>query len=379
MTTITVPRDALASELTFCGSAVNKRHHIEILKGVLFSVRKANLFIRATDLELTAFASVLSVEDSATKDGDFTTELSPVLDFARRAPEETVTLDEAKGYVTLSSGGAKLKLPTLPVELFPSDPREVVADDPEIEMARLPVASLLAVVRATSSAIGEEKIRFDLTGALLTAGKGKFDSVATNGVRIAYASAPATAEDDRRAQLGKRALEGIVKIADDGEARITATENWTAVTVGERTLMSRAADVNFPAWREVIPKSYAVAIEMRAESLLGAVRRAMVAADEGSKELKLSLTKGGITLSAVHAARSADDRLAVDYSGEDFTVSVNGGHFSEALSAMGDCVCRLSFTQPKGGVLTSGMIRVEPIPDPDSDVEQLHLIVPIVR
>jgi len=379
MTAITVPRDALASELTFCGSAVNKRHHIEILKGVLFSVQKANLFIRATDLELTAFASVLSVEDSATSDGEFTTELSPVLDFARRAPEDTVTFDASKGYVTLSSGGAKLKLPTLPAELFPSDPREVVADDPEIEMARLPVASLLSIVRATSSAIGEEKIRFDLTGALLTAGKGKFDSVATNGVRIAYASAPATTEDGRRAQLGKRALEGIVKIADDGEARITATENWTAVTVGERTLMSRAADVNFPAWREVIPKSYAVAIEMRADSLLGAVRRAMVAADEGSKELKLSLTKGGITLSAVHAARSADDRLAVDYSGEDFTVSVNGGHFSEALSAMGDCVFKLSFTQPTGGVLTSGMMRLEPVPDPDSDLEQMHLIMPIVR
>jgi DNA polymerase-3 subunit beta len=376
---ISIPRDQLAADLGFCASAVQKRAVTEMLKYVLLEVKSGMLHIRATDLELTAFASVQASEGTASEDGSLTVELAPLLAYARSAPDETVTISAAAGYVTLTSGGAKLKLPTLPVENFPHDPRETVTGDPIVDVATLPMADLAHLIKSVSYAIGEEKIRFDVSGALFVSEKRKFDAVTTDGHRIAYASVPLPESHEQRVQLNRRAMDAIVKLADEGTAEVTATRNWTAVAVDGRLLMSRAADVNFPAWREAIPKSFPVSVEVRTDAVLGSVRRALVAAGDGSREIKLSLSKASMAMSAADAARSADDRLVIDYAGEDFSVAINGRYLSETLAVIADEMVEIAFTQPSGGELRLGMIRLQPVSSVPTEAEQVHYIVPIVR
>lgn len=379
MISISIPRDQLAAELGFCVSAVQKRSTNEILKYVLLEVKSGMLHVRATDLELTAFASVQASEGTASEDDSLTVELAPLLDYTRRAPDETVSLSAVAGYVTLTSGGAKLKLPTLPVENFPHDPREAVSDDPIVDVATLPMPDLAYLIKSVSYAIGEEKIRFDVSGALFVSEKRKFDAVTTDGHRIAYASVPVSESHDKRVQLNRRAMDAILKLSDaEVTAEVTATRNWTAVAVDGRLLMSRAADVNFPTWREAIPKSFPVSIEARTADVLNSVRRVLVASGEGSREIKLSFGKGSMTLSAADAARSADDRLVIDYAGEDFSVAINGRYLSETLAVIADERVEISFTQPSGGEC-NGMVRLRPVSSVPTESEQAHYIVPIER
>jgi DNA polymerase-3 subunit beta len=371
MTTIIVPRESLSADLAFCGSAVQKRHTNEILKNVLLTVKGSELLIRATDLELTAYASVLSVEDTPRSDGEFTVELSPLLAFARTAPEEFVTMTESAGYVTLTSGGAKLKLPTLPAQDFPGDPRESSGDESVI--ATLPIGRLKALLDATAYAVNEEEKRYQVNGCLIAVINRKLESVSTDGHRMGIASTSgAQLDGEARVFLPKCGLIAVTGLpaADAEECTLSESENGITIACGIRAIYVRKVDINFPAYREAIPKSFDQSAELSVPRLLAAVRRTLVAAAT-SKAVLFTFTPGKLKLMATDAVRSAEEMISVDYSGPEIAVGLGGNYVTDVLSAVACENVRVQFTDGQGAVV------ITPVSSSDEDLEQLHLVMPM--
>jgi DNA polymerase-3 subunit beta len=81
---------------------------------------------------------------------------------------------------------------------------------------------------------------------------------------------------------------------------------------------------NFPKYEDIIPKDYEKKLTLQTESMLSAVRRAALLANEDSKGIRLALDKGSLVLTS-RAPETGDAQIdmAVDYKGEPMEIGFN--------------------------------------------------------
>lgn len=386
---VTVRRSELASELALCATAIKKQSTTKLLECVLLTARDGFLHLRSTDLELTVSVSLKCSGDA---EGTAAIDLSTLLSFARSAPADDVTIACDERRVVLTSGLAKLDLATFAPFGFPEDPRESTTESPKT-ICNLKLGTLRDLIRATVYAAddGVEQ-RWNLAGVLLTTPKfennGKRWNAALTGIEFAATNgkhmACATTEDvtfgdfatGRMITTG--AARAVIKLSgdDDEECSISATDNGTFITVGSRVLMDRTVDMNFPRWREVLPKSFDSSAEIETALLSSATKRVLMGAgDRGG--ISFSFAKGRLRLSASNGSvRNAEESIPMDYSGDPIDIRLGGANVSEMLDVIGTERLRWSFCSE--GMFVSGFSPVA-TDENNSAVEHSHYIAPMVE
>src|SRR5271167_2778353 len=114
---LTAEREKLLVPLQAVIGVVERRQTMPVLANVLLSVRKGQLSITATDLEVELVAATeVSVQDS----GDITVPGRKFLDILRALPEKlSVSLALEGEKVVIKAGRSRFSLSTLPSGEFP--------------------------------------------------------------------------------------------------------------------------------------------------------------------------------------------------------------------------------------------------------------------
>ena len=106
--------------------------------------------------------------------------------------------------------------------------------------------------------------------------------------------------------------------------------------VGERLLVSKRIDDQFPDYDKVIPKGNDNVVISEREDLLGAVRRVSLVANERSKAVRLTLEEGKLEVSSQNPELGeAREEVEVDYSGEPIQIGFNGQYVVDFLNVVG--------------------------------------------
>jgi DNA polymerase III subunit beta len=332
---LTVGKADLQKELQLCQGVVEKRSTIPILSNVLLRAADGRLQIAATDLDVTILSSCAA---QITTPGGVTIEAKRLFDVIRSLPDEDVHMTmQENNSMLIESGTAKFRLLGLPAEDYPTLPTVNVA-----EAYTIPLDELKTMVGKVKFAITHEETRFQLNGALLKIQPNKLEMVATDGHRMALINFPSAITgkgkkgSDLTILIPRKALDEILRLegTGDGNVRFGVSENQLFFEAGERRLLARMIDVNFPNYMEVISRDNDRRVMVDRERLLATIKRISLVANERTRAVRFDFAPGKLTVSSTNPELGdAREVVPIDYAGQPFFVGLNAAYVMDFLSA----------------------------------------------
>lgn len=331
---LTVAKADLQKELQLCQGVVEKRSTIPILSNVLLKAADGVLQIAATDLDVTILSSCAA---KITTPGGVTIEAKRLFDIVRSLPDEDVhvTMQENNSLL-VESGTAKFRLLGLPAEDYPTLPSVTATESFTISLDELKT-----MVAKVKFAITHEETRFQLNGALLKIQPAKMEMVATDGHRMALINFPQGNGKKKGTDLTilvpRKALEEIMRLeaGEDGVVKFGVSENHLFFDAGERRLLARMIDVNFPNYMEVIARDNDRHVMVDRERLLSTIRRISLVANERTRAVRFDFAPGKLTVSSTNPELGdARETVPIDYAGNPFFVGLNAAYVTDFLSAV---------------------------------------------
>ena len=339
---LVVRKNDLLRELQLFQGIVERKNTIPILANVLMEAKGDEVRFLATDLEVGLRSKCNA---SVAKSGSLTLPAKKFYEIIKALPETDIRIAEDKGGVKVAADRFDSRMQTLPREDFPTLP-ESGAGAPS---ATLPRSALKEMVAKTHFAITGEDTRYFLNGALFVLRPDSMSLVATDGHRLALVTVPRDGKankdtDEIRAILPKKTLGELSRLLMEGEGDIAYErgENHLFFHVGDRLLISRMIDGQFPAYERVIPKGNDKRIEFERDRLTNAVKRVALLSNERSRAVKIQIDKGKVDItSSSPDLGEAKETLTVDYTGAPMQICFNAQYVLDFLSAVSTDVVSL--------------------------------------
>jgi DNA polymerase-3 subunit beta len=343
---LVVRKNDLLRELQLFQGIVERKNTIPILANVLMEAKGDEVRFLATDLEVGLRSKCAA---SVAKSGSLTLPAKKFFEIVKSLPETDIRIAEDKGAVKVAADRFDSRMQTLPREDFPTLPESSSAGT-AITKATLPRAVMRDMVAKTQFAITGEDTRYFLNGALFVLRPDSMSLVATDGHRLALVTvnregaqpagkgaAAAGERDEVRAILPKKTLNELRNLLQDGDDAIVYErgENHLFFDVGDRLLISRMIDGQFPAYERVIPKGNDKRIEFERDRLTSAVRRVALLSNERSRAVKFQIDAGKVDVtSSSPDVGEARETLPVEYAGTSMQICFNAQYVLEFLSAV---------------------------------------------
>jgi DNA polymerase-3 subunit beta len=332
---LTVGKAELQKELQLCQGVVEKRSTIPILSNVLLKAADGRLQIAATDLDVTILSSCAA---NVTSPGGVTIEAKRLFDVVRSLPEDDIHITlQDNNSVLIEAGTAKFRLLGLPAEDYPTLPTVNVS-----EGYTIPLDELKTMVGKVKFAITHEETRFQLNGALLKIQPNKMEMVATDGHRMALINFPSAITGkgkkgtDLTILVPRKALDEILRLegGTEGTVKFGVSDNQLFFEAGDRRLLARMIDVNFPNYMEVISRDNDRKVLVDRERLLSTIRRISLVANERTRAVRFDFAPGKLTVSSTNPELGdARETVPIDYAGQPFFVGLNAAYVMDFLSA----------------------------------------------
>lgn len=328
-----VSKNALLKELNLLQGIVEKKSTIPILSNVLIETASdSSISLIATDLDVSLQTEC--VAESATK-GSIVLQARKLFDIVRNLPEAGIDFTkEDNDWVKIVCASSQFRIVGQAKEHFPSTPKT------EKTGLMIPSKIINGLINRTIFAITQEESRYALNGALLSHGDGKLQMVATDGHRLALASANVEAgkhKENVKVIIPKKALTELAKLtagAED-EVEFSMDENHLYFEIQNRHLTSRMLAGQFPNYELVLPKSNDKTITLNADKITQAIRRAALMADERSHGVKVDLASGKLGISSQSAdVGEAKEAIPLDYTGESVSIGFNAAYLLEFLNVV---------------------------------------------
>jgi DNA polymerase-3 subunit beta len=343
---LNVRQTELLKELQLLQGIVERKNTIPILANVLIEAEDGASEVRlaATDLEVGLRSRCAA---TVVQGGSLTLPARKLYEIVRALPDTEIRISQpAAGTVSVTAERFSSNLQTLPREDFPSIP-----EAPGTVTAPLAAAPLAEMVAKTQFAITGEDTRFFLNGALFLLSALSMSLVATDGHRLALASAASKppeegAEGDRGADeeeaarviLPRKTLWELARLLGEGDGEEVTYErgaNHLFFDVGRRQLISRTIDAQFPAHERVLPKGNDKRIEFDRDRLSSTVKRVALLSNERSRVVKFKIAAGGVEISSSSPdVGEASEVLAVDYEGAETEICFNAQYILDFLGVV---------------------------------------------
>jgi DNA polymerase-3 subunit beta len=347
---LVVRKNDLLRELQYFQGIVERKNTIPILANVLMETKataeKEEVHFLATDLEVALRSKCAA---TVVKPGSLTLPAKKLYEIVKSLPETDIRIAQDKSGVKVAADRFDSRMQTLPREDFPTLPE--TGGTSSAMLARNAVKEMVA---KTQFAITGEDTRYFLNGAQFVLRPDSMSLVATDGHRLALVTAgrngksktaaSGSVEEENKAILPKKTLGELARLLSDGDGDISYErgENHLFFKVGDRLLISRMIDGQFPAYERVIPKGNDKHIEFERDRLTNAVKRVALLSNERSRAVKFQIEKGKVEVtSSSPEIGEATETLPVDYTGAALQICFNAQYVLDFLAAVATDVVSL--------------------------------------
>ena len=326
-------QDKVLSVLQSVSGIVERRHTLPILANVLIRKTGSSLQFTTSDLEI-------QIRTTAELDGDagnFTTTVGArkLIDILRTLPaDQTVALESSQNKVILKGGKSKFTLQTMPADDFP-----LVQESPGFgPVFSVPQKILKDLLGQVSFAMAVHDIRYYLNGILFVAEGKQLSLVATDGHRLAFASATLDVEVPRQEVIlpRKTVIEMQRLLSDaDGAIEMQFASNQAKFSFGGMEFVTKLVEGKFPDYNRVIPKNHKNRIMLGRLPLLATLQRTAILTSDKFKGVRLNIEPGTLRVASNNAEQEeAVDELDIDYAGDAIEIGFNVTYLIDALSNM---------------------------------------------
>jgi DNA polymerase-3 subunit beta len=350
MIVLKATQDKVLSVLQSVAGIVERRHTLPVLANVLIRKTGSALQLTTSDLEIQ-IRTTASLEGD---DGNFTTTVGArkLIDILRTMPaDQTVSIESTQNKLVLKGGKSRFTLQTLPAEDFP-----LVQEAPSFGPTfSVPQKTLKDLMGQVSFAMAVHDIRYYLNGILFVAEGKQLSLVATDGHRLAFASATLDVEVPRQEVIlpRKTVLELQRLLSDaDGAIEMRFATNQAKFSFGAMEFVTKLVEGKFPDYNRVIPKNHRNHITLGRVPLLACLQRTAILTSEKFKGVRLNVEPGLLRVASNNAEQEeAVDELDIDYGGDAIEIGFNVTYLIDALSNMSQDMIKLELQDSNNSAL----------------------------
>ncbi|MBC7214157.1 MAG: DNA polymerase III subunit beta [Burkholderiaceae bacterium] len=354
MIVLKAPQDKVLAVLQAVSGIVERRHTVPILANVLIRKTGGALQLTTSDLEV----QIRTTADLGGDAGDFTTTVGArkLIDILRTMPaDQTVSLESSgDGKLILKGGKSRFTLATLPAEDFP-----LVQEAAFGPAFSVPQKVLKDLLRQVSFAMAVQDIRYYLNGILFVAEGRQLSLVATDGHRMAMASATLEVEVPKQEVIlpRKTVLELQRLLSDAGGEQQPQIEmqfagNQARFTFGGMEFVTKLVEGKFPDYQRVVPRNHPNIVVLGRAPLLASLQRVAIMTTDKFKGVRLNIEPGTLRVASNNNEQEeAVDELDIDYGGESIEIGFNVTYLIDALSTLDDELLQMSLLDGNSSVL----------------------------
>ncbi len=322
----------LLRELSLIQGIVERKNTIPILANVLIEATDNKIELAATDLDVGLRCSLRA---TVSEPGALTLSAKKLYEIVRAVSDSEIRVKELENsWASIENGRSFFKMVGLGKAEFPA-----LAEPPEDGFTTIPGAALRELINKTSFAITADDNRYFLNGARLEITDDDLRMIATDGHRLAYIALKrdeGTSGGNASVIVPKKTLLELLKIIGDEEQPVDFAEgeNHLFFRLGERLLVSKRVDDQFPAYDKVIPEGNDKTVTCGREALTGAIRRVSLLANERSRAVRFGIESGRVEVSS-QSPELGEARESIDagYEGEAMEIGFNGQYLLDFLNA----------------------------------------------
>ena len=333
MIVLKATQDKVLSVLQSVAGIVERRHTLPILANVLLRKTGGSLQLTTSDLEI----QIRTTAELGGDVGNFTTTIGArkLIDILRTMPgDQTVSLESSQSKVILKGGKSKFTLQTMQAEDFPLV-QESASFGPAFAVPQKTLKDLLSQV---SFAMAVHDIRYYLNGILFVAEGTQLSLVATDGHRLAFASATLdVAVPKQEVILPRKTVIELQRLLSDAEGDIEMqfANNQAKFTFDGMEFVTKLVEGKFPDYNRVIPKNHQNKITLGRTALLQTLQRTAILTSDKFKGVRLNIDPGSLRVAANNAEQEeAVDELDIDYGGDSIEIGFNVNYLIDALANM---------------------------------------------
>ena len=345
-------QDKVLAALQSVAGIVERRHTLPILANVLVRKTGSQVQLTTSDLEI----QIRTNAELGGDEGSFSTTLGArkLIDILRTLPgDQTVSLENTGGKLILKGGKSCFTLQSMPAEDFPLV-QEAATFGPAFSVPQKTLKSLLGQV---SFAMAVHDIRYYLNGILFVAEGTSLSLVATDGHRLAFASATLDVEVPKQEVIlpRKTVLELQRLLSDkDGAIEMQFAGNQAKFSFDGMEFVTKLVEGKFPDYNRVIPRNHKNIITLGRQPLLACLQRAAIMTSEKFKGVRLNVDPGSLRVASNNAEQEeAADELDIDYQGDSIEIGFNVTYLIDALQNMSQEMVRVELADGNSSALVT--------------------------
>jgi len=341
---VTCEKNSLSTALSFASRAINARSPLPILSHVLMRTENQNLKIAATDLDL---GISLEFPVETIDSGAVACPSKLLLEIISKLPAQPVRFrSHYDGRLELSCGRSRFEISTLPAEEFPSMPKFTVGNSLSVPQKALKTA-IKRVILAVAQL--DESRAIMMTGMLLKKEGHQLLLVGTDGRRMSYQSIAIESDVEFEPVIVPgRAMQELARLLGDSsevvdllfsDGQVFCRLHEPGQGLQSLSLHCRLLDGVFPDYRKVLPAGFTRKVRIGRESLLAALQRMLILAQEKlSPNLVLFEIEEETLKISAHTPDLGigSEEINVCLDGEALKIAFNGRYIVDVLSNL-DC------------------------------------------
>ncbi|MCW5656038.1 DNA polymerase III subunit beta [Hydrogenophaga sp.] len=345
-------QDKVLAALQSVAGIVERRHTLPILANVLLRKTGSQVQLTTSDLEIQIRTTAQLEGD----DGNFATTLGArkLIDILRTMPgDQTVSLESSGGKLILKGGKSRFTLQSMPAEDFP-----LVQESPSFgPVFSVPQKTLKSLLSQVSFAMAVHDIRYYLNGILFVAEGQQLSLVATDGHRLAFASATLDVEVPKQEViLPRKTVLELQRLLSDKEGAIEMqfAANQAKFSFDGMEFVTKLVEGKFPDYNRVIPKNHKNIVTLGRAPLLASLQRTAIMTSEKFKGVRLNVEPGVLRVASSNAEQEeAVDELDIDYAGDTIEIGFNVTYLIDALQNMSQEMVRVELSDGNSSALVT--------------------------
>jgi len=337
-------REKLREGLAVVNSVVPTKTTKAVLANVCLVATEDALELVGTDLDV-AVRYRIADDVKVDEPGTVVVPARVTLDFVRDLAGETVVLEAGESRCVLRAGDDACELVMADPDEFP-----VVSHFEDAGSCSIQAGSFTALVGRTAFAAAREQGRYAMHGVLTEVADQVLRLVATDGRRLAVATAPLEAAGplDRPVIIPTKGMQLFCRVVRDplDQVRLSFTESQVGFKTPQAEVFARLIDGEFPRYSAVIPSESAHRIEADAELFSRKLRLVANVTGEEARAVRLSFSDGQMELFGQSAGRGeAHARMEVEYKGEAAEIAFNPDYVLDGVKNCEGGTLRLEFNE----------------------------------
>ncbi|MBT6439325.1 MAG: DNA polymerase III subunit beta [Flavobacteriales bacterium] len=367
-----VSSSALLKHLQSIAGVLNSSNTLPILDNFLFTIKKKNLNISASDLETTI--TTLVELDKVDKDGIIAIPAKLLLDTLKTFAEQPLhfTVDDKTFGIEIASDNGKYKLSGQNGDEFPKIPTVDSAASLDINSS-----IIFNAIDKTLFAAGNDELRPVMSGVLFQLTSSGLTFVATDAHKLVrYTRKDAKTKKSADLILPKKPLNLLKSLLTNSDEKIKFEYNDANAffKFANIELVCRLIDGKYPNYDAVIPKENPNQLSIDRVAFLNSIKRISIFSNKTTHQVRLKIAGSELNLSAedLDFANEATERLTCSYTGDDIEIGFNSRFLVEMLNNLQTDNVILEMSAPnRAGILLPGE-------SDNKDEDLLMLVMPVM-